>query len=287
MLDELINNFKILTKSLEIFYVIKDLKPVSRIILEDFEIEKIKLLEKYDLYVAISDFKIMNQTDENRGFSDKGIRIDKNSTIPGKVFVYISKSKEEVEKAKEFEKNSNHQELGKLLGYPKCCSKFFNDNFPIESKNKNDYTFATLKNSVGIKFPFYTNIALRHLDLTLLSHFPCSFNCKESIKIAKKHLDLIEKHSKKYFKILSEMLKGAVIYTKEEGVFLLKDSKIDEDKLKYNEIIESKNNYLFDLLKNDENKIIKIIDKNHIQIGKKDIKNKDNQDNNIGFMFFE
>ena len=48
-----------------------------------------------------------------------------------------------------------------------------------------------LEASKGIRYPFYTNICKRHVDLTLLSHFPCSFNCEKSIEQAKKHLNLI------------------------------------------------------------------------------------------------
>ena len=233
-------------------------------------------LKKHKLKTTLSDFKISDDIDTSRIYSDKGIRISKNSKIQGKFFMYISKSKELAEKAKQLEAKNKHSELGILLGYPKCCSEFFENNFPIESKKKNDYTLATLRNSNGFSFPFYTNIAIRHMDLTLLSHFPCSFNCEHSIRIAKNNLNIIKKYSKKYFNIMDDMLKGAVIYTEDKGVFLLKDIKMNNN-LFYKEVISSTNNDIYNILKDSPN--LKIINKNNIKINNKEL-------NDIGFMAF-
>ncbi len=276
MLNELIKNFKTLTKSLEILYVIEDIKPVSRILIKEKEISQTNnFLKKYNLKTTLSDFKITNNIDANRTYSDKGMRINKNSIIPGKFFMYISKSIELAEQAKQQEEKNNHLELGRLLGYPKCCREFFEKNFPIESIKNNDYTLTTLKNSIGFKFPFYTNIAIRHLDLTLLSHFPCSFNCEESIKIAKSNLNTIKKHSDNH-NIITSMLKEAVIYTS-KGVFLLKNTRLGDNKLFYEKTIGPENNGIYHSLKSSAD--LEIINKNNIKI-----KNQVLQD--IGFMLF-
>ena len=44
------------------------------------------------------------------------------------------KLKELVEKARAYEENDMHLELGMILGYPKCCCEFFKENF-----NENNY----------------------------------------------------------------------------------------------------------------------------------------------------
>lgn len=277
MLNKLVYNFKTLTKSLEILYILENVKPVSRILIEENEIPKISnFLKEHNLRSALSDFKIADSIDTNRTYSDQGIKIDRNSNIQGKLSMYVSKSQELAEQAKQLEAKNKHTELGILLGYPKCCSEFFENNFQIESKRKNDYTLAALRNSNGFSFPFYTNIAIRHMDLTLLSHFPCSFTCKHSIKIAKNNLKIIEKYSRRYHNLISDMLKGAVIYTEDNGVFLLKDIKVNNNKLFYKRII-GPNNPTHNLLKSSPN--LEIINKNIIKINNKEL-------TNLGFILF-
>jgi len=278
MLDKLIQQFKTLSKSFDILYVIENAKPVSRILLDEEKINMAdSLLKEFNLKTILSDFKIAEEIDENRCFSDRGVKIDKKAIIPGRFFMYISKSESLARKAKEAEAVNNHIELGRLLGYPKCCSSFFEKNFPIESKKNNDYTLAALRNSNGFKFPFLTNISIRHMDLVLLSHFPCNFNCAGSIKIAEKNLNIIKRYSKKYYSVITDMLKGAVIYTENDGVFLLRCTGLVEDTLSYEKIITNSNNNIYSLLKNSSE--IKISGSDSIKINDKEL-------NNVGFMIF-
>ena len=134
-----------------------------------------------------------------------------------------------------------------------------------------------MKNSKGFIFPFYNNVAIRHLDLSLLSHFPCSLNCEESIKIAKNNLKIIEKHSKDISRIFEGMLRSAVLYTEDEGIFVLREFKLENDYLSYNSIMSEANNETYKKLKQAEK--IEIIDKNTINIHNDKMKN-------IGIMVF-
>lgn len=278
MIDILQQRLGSMTKALEILYVKDGIKPAARIIADEEKADElIKCMD--GLSIVKSDFKIKKEVDERRQYSDKGIRLPVSSKENGQVFLYISKSKEKAELAKRLEEENKHTELGIALGYPKCCAEFFNKNFPIESKKQNDYTLSTLRNSQGYKFPFYTNTAIRHLDLTLLSHFPCSFNCKNSIELAKKNLDAIEKHSRELGIIFHGMLKGAVVYTEKDGVFLLRNAQISKDEIVYNGIFGSLNNKLYGLLKKSEK--IQVVSKNHIRLEKNELEGDD-----VGFMLF-
>ncbi|MBW2984652.1 DUF483 domain-containing protein [Candidatus Woesearchaeota archaeon] len=279
MLDEFLTFFKSFTKSMDIIYVIEGLKPVSRIILsEDYFKSSERVLEDYSVSIVPSDFKIKQEIDENR-FSNKGVRIPANSKEKGRYFVYLSKKEELAEKAKQLEAEAKHAELGKLLGYPKCCCEFFEKNFPAESKKQNDYVLAALRGSEGFRFPFYTNVAIRSMDLNLLSHFPCNFNCEESIRTAKKHLELLKNLSPELGEITAGMLKGVVIYTDKKGIFLLRDYKIKGNEIEYGGVMSSVNNEIYDSLK--RSKKMRIIDKNHIKTDKSELKGPD-----IGILIF-
>ncbi|MBU0628376.1 MAG: hypothetical protein KKC75_04245 [Nanoarchaeota archaeon] len=277
MLSELQDTFKSNIKALEIFLVLKGAKPAARIMADEDEEDKILgiILEK-GLNYSISDFKVL-KVDKEKGYSDKGIKVDPKSNENGDFFVYISKDKDITEKAKILEAENKHKELGILLGYPSCCAEFFEKHFEEESKRNNDFTLAVLKSSDGFSFPFYTNIGARHFDLALLSHFPCSFSCAASLEIAKKNLELIKQEDKEFAEVIEGMLKGAIVYTETEGVFLLRNPELEHNRICYQGIISTKNNQMYESLKNAEH--IDIISKNRIKLGDLEIKN-------IGFMLF-
>ncbi|MBW2980985.1 DUF483 domain-containing protein [Candidatus Woesearchaeota archaeon] len=273
MLDEFLAFFKSLTKSMDIIYALEGIKPVSRITVSEDNLSPTKeFLENYKLSTIISDFKIRQVIDENR-FSNKGVKIPADSKENGSYFVYISKKEELAEKAKQAESTGDNKELGRLFGYPKCCCEFFEKNFPVESKRQNDYVLAGLRESEGFTFPFHTNITIRHMDINLLSHFPCNFRCKESIKLAKQNLKLLEKLSPELGEISAGMLKGVVVYTANQGIFLLRDYKINGNEVSYEGVMSSVNNKIYDSLK--RSKRIKIIDKNRIKTDKGELKGQD------------
>ncbi len=276
MLQELNKIFGSNIKSLEILYILEDVKPVARIMVKEEERDKVfGFFGEKGLSYSMSDFKVVKQ-DKDKSYSDKGVKVPIDSEQKGYFFVYVSKDKEKAENAKELEANGNHRGLGILLGYPECCAEFFERHFEEESKKSNDYTIAALKNSDGFQFPFYTNIASRHFDLALLNHFPCSFNCKASIELAKRHLEVIEKDDKEAAEIIKGMLKGAILYTN-NGVFLLRYPELEHNRVNYKGVMASKNNQLYESLKNAE----------HIEIVKKDRIILDNLEiKNIGMMLF-
>ena len=210
MIDKLKKVFGTRTKSLEILYLIKGFKPVVRQGFYDAELGRVKdFCSKNDLAIEISPYKVI-LSDPDKRFSNKGFKVRAEDPRRGMYFVYISKDERRATEARIYEMKNNHRELGFALGYPECCVEFFVKNEPERSRLDNDYTVCTLKNSEGVKFPFYTNICKRGYDLTLLNHFPCSFKCEKSIGIAKRHLKLIEEFDEKLVFDLIHGLKGRV-----------------------------------------------------------------------------
>jgi len=276
MLQTLRNIFQSNIKSLEILYVIEDVKPTARIMVNEDETDKVfNFFKEKELNYAISDFKVVKQ-DKDKVYSDKGVKVSIDSSEKGYFFVYVSKDIEKANAAKKSENENKHKELGILLGYPECCAEFFEEHFEEESRKQNDFTLATLKNSEGFEFPYYTNIASRHFDLTLLNHFPCNFNCKHSIELAKRNLEVIRKHDEETVKIIEGMLKGAVLYTG-NGVYLLRQPFLEHNKLFYKGVMGSKNKQLYESLKNAE--YVEIVKNNRIILDGLMMKN-------VGIMLF-
>jgi len=271
MIPQLQKTFHSITKSLEVLYVIEDAKPCARIIVFEDELEKvIDFLKENNLQTAASDFKVLKHASQSEFYSDKSIKIGKGDPRKGHFFVYLSKSRETAEKAKLAEEKQNHPELGLLLGYPKCCCEFFQKNF---SAKNTDLTLKILENSEGFEFPLYTNIAARHFDVSLLSHFPHSFECRPSVEIAKNNLDAIKKHSAQLSTMLAEILHGVVVYTMEDGIFLLRKHEKINNEIIYGDVLTTTKSKLYFLL--SSNRKLKILDRNNFTVNDVNIKGED------------
>ncbi|MBI1935797.1 hypothetical protein HYS31_05135 [Candidatus Woesearchaeota archaeon] len=270
MIQQLNQIFHSIIKSLEVLYVYEGAKPCGRILLFQDEVGKaVNFLNQNGIYAEISDFKVLKQNAQSEFYSDRSLKIAKTSPEKGHFFAYISRDAETASKAKAMESENNHIGLGMLLGYPKCCCEFFEKNF---NERNTDLTLDTLKNSNGFEFPFYTNIAARHFDVALLSHFPHSFECNESIMMAKKNLDVIQRHSNEISALVADILKSAVIYTAEEGIFLLRKYEKTGNEIEYSNVLTTTKSKLYYLLSSNKN--LKVVGKNNFMVNDIEIRGK-------------
>lgn len=207
MIERLTNIFGSVTKALEIVYLMADIKPVARQGFYEHELDKVRRFCKANnLALQISPYKVVLVDDKK--YSNKGIKVRLEDERKGMLFVYISKDEEKAVLANCYELKNNHAQLGEILGYPKCCVEFFCRHEPVRSKYDNDYVLPALENSKGNKFSFYNNILLRNQDITLLNHFPCSFNCEESMNLARRHLVQLRKQNIQLADVFVNKLKG-------------------------------------------------------------------------------
>jgi hypothetical protein len=106
----------------------------------------------------------------------------------------------------------------------------------------------------------------QYFGFSLLSHFPCSFNCKRSAELAKRYFRILQKYSKDWAENFKKYQKSAILFTENTGIFLIEKFNFKNNLLKYdNSQIESTlKNKIFSSLKEGNN--IKIINKNHVMI---------------------
>ncbi|MFC1768339.1 hypothetical protein ACFLZX_01120 [Nanoarchaeota archaeon] len=252
MIKDLLEVFKSNIKALEILALLNDIKPAGRILVKENEIRGVvDFLEKKGLICLKSNFKML-KTDSGP-YSDKGEKVKSDDSRKGYFILYLGREKEIVEKLKSLEGENKHYELGLTLGYPECCCKFFSDKF---NENETDLTYRTLRNSEGKVFDFHINNAMRHFDIALIFHFPCSYQCEKSIEIAKQNLKLLQGNGGELFRVFSGMLKGGIIYTS-SNVILLRNAKILEKKLYYEGLMALKNNAMYQQLKNSKYILVK------------------------------
>ncbi len=290
--------FHSITKSLEVLYVVEGTKPCARLLVFEDELNKVIDFLKYNkIHTAISDFKVVKIYTQSDYYSDKSLKISKDDPKKGHYLVYLSQNKEVAEKAKMMEHEGMHKELGLILGYPLCCCNFFSNKFKEKSLDKNlddmDLTLEILKNSDGYEFRFYNNICARHFDVTLLSHFPHSFNCKPSSEIAESNLKTLMNKSKEINKskessglaeLFTKILQSVVVYTPDQGIILLKKYQFEKisNEITYEDVLTTKKSKLYFLI--SSNNKLKIINKNHILMDNFDV--KATKDDQFGIMVF-
>jgi hypothetical protein len=191
MIPKLTPIFGSKTKAQEVLLLLNDAKEVVRHGFYEAELPAVEEFCKDNkIFLIKSKFKVLLE-DKDKIFSNKGIRIDENDPRPGMWFVYLSKDEKKALFASYAELTNNHGELGRLLGYPQCCIEFFCQNF---NENNTNLELSPTNS--------WTNLSLREKDAVLLSHFPCSSECEESIKLAQKYFEVINKADSEYAKQL-------------------------------------------------------------------------------------
>lgn len=132
-----------------------------------------------------------------QGFAHKFY--DPSPNEPYDIYGVVSRERKYCEEFRRAHKTSNDQRIGSLLGYPRCCVKFFIENWyksydPIWRMALNSPHKLVNKNEVVI-LDYYpeVNILLRYFGIRAVPHLPCNFKCKESKKLGKTFMEFISK----------------------------------------------------------------------------------------------
>jgi len=166
-------------KALEVLCVLNNRKAVVRQGFYPHELTAVEVFcKKNNLFIEKSRNKVaLNDTEH---FTNRGRIV--SAQDQGLFFVYISKDELKSVQACLSETLGDHYATGLMLGYPECCVRFFCEQF----KNGN-------LNPVHKPLNPWTNLIERNNDACLLSHFPCSNDCKESISIAQMNAETLRK----------------------------------------------------------------------------------------------
>lgn len=185
---------KLITNWPEFIAVQNNLKKISKLEFPNIELIKLNFLKKLDIYY--------NKHEKN---------------------ILISKKKETINLFKKLNSEQKTIKLGDLLNYPKCCTKNFKNNFNGNDADliKKNYEQSTIKN-------FLLNDVF---PIRLIYHFPCKYNCLESLTYAKKLLIILKKENPKLVKFMLTGLKmPCLIFEKRYFIFF---SYLKKQKTKY------------------------------------------------------
>jgi hypothetical protein len=121
--------------------------------------------------------------------------------------------------------------LGRLLGYPACCSDFFERHWPNAWNNYQGDLGSMLLSSYTTPFrtlPWRTNIFARYQAPCLVAHFPCRFDCTETEAEAR-DVEACLQHFRPDLAIAARAAMRGVVYEDNEGVRVLPGARLRPD----------------------------------------------------------
>ena len=273
----------------EIIPVYEKTKPASRIFIPNNLFNKFEAIcNKYNIFIEKGIYKIIGKRDIGKGgWSNKIKRKVSIKSKKGQLPYYISRDKNLAKRARNAEFKNNDKDFGNLLGFPSCCQKFYVKYYKKANSKQCDFSLYTLKETKE-DYPYnaYNNYVAQYFGFSLLSHFPCSFNCKESAKISKRYYNTLVKYSKRWANSFLYHQKSTIVFTEYRGIFLIKKYKYTCNILYYNNslIKATLKNKIYNALKRGDN--IRIINKNHFIIQKQNRKLRELKGENVGLMIF-
>jgi hypothetical protein len=113
---------------------------------------------------------------------------------------------------KEAEAKGDHQTMGKLLGYPECCTEYFTENFPV------NYDPVWLGCESAPDGNPAVNILLRYFGIRVISHLACSPSCEGSLKQGVERIEIMRGMDREGTDRLLEFLSGPMTWDSYHGI---------------------------------------------------------------------
>jgi len=163
-----------------------------------------------------------------RGFSHKHLRVK-----PGDPYFYygvvVKRGAEKTAQSFiEASKISDHKTIGKLLGYPDCCVKFFDNTWagrriidPLFEAALNTKGCRKEENTLELRVHPYCNQFLRYFGLRITPHLPHSFDCKRTIRLGQKWFDIMKELNENRANTLKEILSMPLTWDCFRGVAII------------------------------------------------------------------
>jgi hypothetical protein len=135
----------------------------------------------------------------------------------------------EAYKGKHTDGEQDHDKMGELLGYPKCCRDFFHKNWtagyvdPIwQQAEATSGDMIKKKSKYSIRLadtvPWQLNNLLRYVGVRAVPHIPCSHDCEHSFKMANDWIELGRKLNIAGLDGLTQLLQMPVEWNALKGI---------------------------------------------------------------------
>jgi hypothetical protein len=154
------------------------------------------------------------------------------------VIIYISRRKSSLSLAVKSDKGGDDGEFGTQLGIPDCCIGFYLENREKAYTKQNDFVSLVYQNTKELtSFNFWNNFVSQYFGYSLLSHFPCSFNCMRSASLAMNCFEEVRNVLPEQAEKTKYYQKQPILYTEYRGVYMFENGKTYGDTTYINDCI--------------------------------------------------
>ena len=122
--------------------------------------------------------------------------------------------------------------LGRLLGYPECCTEAFQRRWPVAAERHQGDLVPMILDGVG-PYDWRLNLLGRYFGVELLPHFPCSLTCEASRRSAARQLDMLARIEPERVGELKASLAAPYLFTESQGVFAFPGASYADGVLRY------------------------------------------------------
>jgi len=199
----------------------------------------ILLFKEFDIKYVIGNYRYTYKLDIGKGgwsnkFGDETYINDKNAI--GDYFFYIADGIDKAKVARDNEESEKEAEFGETLGIPSCCANFYVDNADRAMKKQNDFVTLVLENtSSNPPYNYWNNYVSQYFGYSLLSFFPCSFDCKKAITVSKKIYNILFDIYPEFASQFLYYHKQNILYTEYRGIYLFENTKYKNGLIIYND----------------------------------------------------
>jgi hypothetical protein len=208
----------------EILFAAADMK-ISRVTLKQKYVGRLQAIaDRFGFALACSAIKCVPIVDCGKGrWANRGRPATRANEKGALCNVYIASGGALAETGRMLDEAGEDDLFGALLGIPACCRRAYDLFRPLAAEKQNDFLPFVLDNTRGsMPFDWRLNYAAQYFGPSLLSFFPCSFDCPAAARVAETTFKMLSCCDSQWAGEFVEFQRGNVIYTENRGLHLIR-----------------------------------------------------------------
>lgn len=210
----------------EILCAAAGLKPVRLMAQERDAEELVQALEAAGLSTAIASHPTWIAEDEGKGGWSSACA-DPGQGVPFR-HVYVARAASSAAQLRDAEESGSAEAFGRLLLVPACCRQMFIARVHDAASAQNDYLTCSFT-ATRCDIPWQLNLGAQYFDAALISHYPCSPGCADSLRLASLAWRIALHSVPTLAHGIRADMTQPVLYTDRSGVHMLRDARPETD----------------------------------------------------------
>jgi hypothetical protein len=209
----------------EILLAAADVK-ISRASLTELEIGQLRAAaQRYGFEIVASQNQWILHADRGKGYWANHGRPVRGADQAGAVrHVYIASDATLAETGIMLDEAGEDDLFGALLGIPACCRNAYERNKHQAANKQFDFVPYVSENTNGaMPYDWRLNYLAQYFGFSLLSFFPCSFDCPAAAAAAERTLSMLARCDPAWADRFVDLQKTNVLYTEYQGLHLFRE----------------------------------------------------------------